>query len=102
LKELFGEKVLLGVGPKVADCVLLYSCGQDEAFPIDVWIAKVLSRSFPRLFVSGTGRRVFPNQGGKISTAAYAKISEAARAHFGQHAGYAQQYLYMAAREGGL
>lgn len=101
LKELFGEKVLLGVGPKVADCVLLYSCGKDEAFPIDVWITKVLRKSYPRLFLSNLNRRVSGDQKGKLSPSGYAKLSNTVRAHFGQYAGYAQQYLFVAAREEG-
>lgn len=99
LKELFGEKILLGVGPKVADCVLLYSCGKDEAFPIDVWIAKALAKSFPKLL--GPRLRSRLSSGGtKLSLGDYARISSSARAHFGRYAGFAQLYLYMAAREG--
>lgn len=36
-----------GVGPKVADCTLLYGCGRLECFPIDVWIRKVLDCFYP-------------------------------------------------------
>lgn len=32
-----------GVGEKVADCILLFAYGKDEAFPIDTWVKKVLS-----------------------------------------------------------
>ncbi len=35
-----------GVGPKVADCALLYGCGHIEAFPKDVWIKRALSDYF--------------------------------------------------------
>lgn len=35
-----------GVGPKVADCALLYGCGHIEAFPKDVWIKRALSEFF--------------------------------------------------------
>lgn len=35
-----------GVGPKVADCVLLYGCGHIEAFPKDVWIKRALEEYF--------------------------------------------------------
>jgi N-glycosylase/DNA lyase len=99
LKELLGEKLLLGVGPKVADCVLLYSCGKDEAFPIDVWIAKVLAKSYPRILGQNL-RRKYAHEGKvKLAPSDYTKISERARSYFGPYAGYAQQYLYMAARE---
>ncbi len=36
-----------GVGPKVADCVLLFGCGKYEAFPKDVWINRALEQMFP-------------------------------------------------------
>lgn len=99
LTELFGEKLLLGVGPKVADCVLLYSCGKDEAFPIDVWIARVIAKSYPRL-LGPTMKRKFATEGKvKLSPGDYAKISAKVRARFGAYAGYAQQYLFAAARE---
>ncbi len=37
---------ITGVGPKVADCVLLFSCGHIEAFPKDVWIKRALEVLF--------------------------------------------------------
>lgn len=37
---------LKGVGPKVAECVLLYGCGRLECFPIDVWIRRALETEF--------------------------------------------------------
>lgn len=43
------QKTLLtikGVGPKVADCALLYGCGHIEAFPKDVWIKRALDTYF--------------------------------------------------------
>lgn len=39
-----------GVGPKVADCVLLFSCRQYESFPKDVWIKKAMAQLFPKGF----------------------------------------------------
>jgi len=99
LTELFGEKLLLGVGPKVADCVLLYSLGKDEAFPIDVWIARVLVKSYPHLLPQSLLRRLAPDAKFKLSTREYRRVSSSIRSHFGTFAGYAQQYLYMAARE---
>ena len=36
-----------GVGPKVADCALLFGCGRLDAFPIDVWIKRILARFYP-------------------------------------------------------
>jgi N-glycosylase/DNA lyase len=99
LAELFGQKLLPGVGPKVADCVLLYSFGKDEAFPIDVWIARVLARAYPRLLGPELRKKLSPQGRAKLSSSDYDKISARVRAYFGGYAGYAQQYLYMAARE---
>jgi N-glycosylase/DNA lyase len=35
-----------GVGPKVADCVLLYGAGRMDAFPVDVWIKRILESCY--------------------------------------------------------
>jgi N-glycosylase/DNA lyase len=68
---------LPGVGPKIADCVLLFAYGFQTAFPVDVWIMKALRQLyFP-------GRR-----------ASLARLREFAATHFGPNAGYAQQYLF--------
>lgn len=37
---------LQGVGPKVADCILLFSMGKKDVFPIDTWIEKVMKKYF--------------------------------------------------------
>lgn len=37
-----------GVGPKVADCVLLFGLGEAEAFPADVWIKRAMASLFPK------------------------------------------------------
>ena len=74
---------LYGVGPKVADCVCLFSLGFLEAFPIDVWIERVIQRHYG--IFTATGK-------------SYAKKSKAARDYFGRYAGYAQEYLYYFSR----
>lgn len=38
---------IVGVGPKVAECVLLYSCEKTEAFPVDVWVKRIVSELYP-------------------------------------------------------
>lgn len=43
-KELMKIK---GIGPKVAECVLLFACKRFEVFPIDVWIKKVMANLYP-------------------------------------------------------
>lgn len=39
---------ICGVGPKVADCALLYGCGRVECFPADVWIKRVVASFYPQ------------------------------------------------------
>ncbi len=95
-EEILGKKTLMGIGPKVADCVLLFSCGKDSAFPIDVWMAKVLSREYPRLLDRELKEKLSSKVSGQgsLSEATYERLSDAARAYFGDYAGYAQQYLF--------
>lgn len=73
---------LNGVGPKVADCVLLFAFEKFEAVPVDVWIERILRTKY----VGGEKKP------------AYAKAGAYAREHFGKFAGYAQEYLF-ASRE---
>jgi N-glycosylase/DNA lyase len=92
------------VGPKVADCVLLFSCEKNEAFPIDLWITRALARFYPSLLDQRLLAKVARKEGGKMRTkvtlsrSEYENSSASARNHFGEYAGYAQQYLYMLAR----
>jgi N-glycosylase/DNA lyase len=73
-----GELMQLpGVGRKIADCVLLFACGFQTAFPVDVWVMKALRQLyFPR-------RRVTPK-----------RLQRFSETYFGPNAGYAQQYLF--------
>jgi len=91
LQELISETsgMTFGVGPKVADCVLLYSLHKTEAFPIDVWILRCLERFYPEE-TGGSVRSLTPKK--------YFAISEAMRMKFGRYAGYAQLYLYVKMR----
>ena len=73
---------LPGVGRKIADCVLLFGLGRHEAFPIDTWVQRILERAY--------GLAGWPST----------QLQQFARAHFGPGAGYAQQYLFAAARAG--
>lgn len=43
-------KKIKGVGPKVAECVLLFGMYRKEAFPVDVWIKRVLADYYPNGF----------------------------------------------------
>ena len=46
-EELFEKLVLLdGVGPKVANCIMLFAYNRLESFPIDVWVKRVMAEVF--------------------------------------------------------
>jgi len=81
-----------GVGPKVADCVCLFSLGKLEAFPIDVWMIRCLASNYPSL-LEPLRRNV-----SQLTNNKYQEWSKAMRSHFGRYAGYAQQYLYSKTR----
>lgn len=76
---------LNGVGPKIADCVLLFAYGFPKAFPVDVWIRRALEHLYFR------GRSVRPE-----------RLNRFIETHFGPWSGYAQQYLFHAVRTGAL
>lgn len=59
-------RTVRGVGPKVAECVLLYGMGRLEAFPMDVWMKRAMAVLFPGMTPSD----------------------------FGPYAGIAQQYIF--------
>ncbi len=82
----------LGVGPKVADCVLLFSLGKYEAFPLDVWIKRVVLQYYSHLLPKELAQKL--SQSVKLSNSEYSKISAVCRTYFGEYAGYAQEYLY--------
>jgi len=73
---------LPGVGAKVANCVMLFGYERIKAFPIDVWIERVLREKY------------FPRKR-KVTSAS---LAEFAANYFGTHGGYAQQYLFHHAR----
>ncbi|MFQ6135357.1 MAG: DNA-3-methyladenine glycosylase family protein, partial [Nitrososphaerales archaeon] len=90
-----GRKILLGVGPKVADCILLFSLEKLEAFPIDVWIRRAVLKFYPHLFGSGSIRHLVSSlKNSSIGPAEYQAVSQTMRSYFGEYAGYAQEYLY--------
>ncbi|MBO55383.1 MAG: 8-oxoguanine DNA glycosylase [Dehalococcoidia bacterium] len=67
-----------GIGPKIADCILVFSLEKMEAFPIDVWVRRAL------------GDWYFPNQ----KTPSNQILQSWAQNYFGSYGGYAQQYLF--------
>lgn len=62
-----------GIGPKVADCALLFGCHRLDCFPMDVWMKRIMAIGFP-----GQDKSIF-----------------------GPYAGVAQQYLFHYARTSG-
>lgn len=72
---------LMGVGSKVADCILLFGAGKDRAFPVDTWVIKLMNEFYVDNLKS------------------MKKIKEAGINIFGDKAGLAQQYLFFYARE---
>ncbi|SIR61230.1 DNA-3-methyladenine glycosylase family protein [Natronorubrum thiooxidans] len=74
----------VGVGDKVADCVLLFSLGFDEAVPLDTWLKSAIEEYYPDC------------DGGS-----YATTSRAIRDRLGgEYAGYAQTYIFHHLRTG--
>ncbi len=73
---------LAGVGPKVANCALLFAYERLTAFPIDVWIERVLLSLYFKKKRKVTAKR----------------LREFAAKYFGPYGGYAQQYLFHHAR----
>lgn len=74
---------LPGIGPKAADCVLLFGFSRYEAFPIDVWIRRIMQQYYPDTAAEGP-----------FTPKEYERIRRFAQGYFGRYAGYAQEYLY--------
>jgi N-glycosylase/DNA lyase len=80
---------LHGVGPKAADCILLFGFQKYEAFPVDVWIRRIMQEQYlPDL-----------SSDGPMTNREYDTIRHFARKHWGEYCGWAQEYLY-AGRDG--
>ncbi len=91
-KEIDTQKVrdtlltLPGVGPKVADCILLFSTLKRlEVFPIDVWVRRVMNELY-----------IHNAQEEKVNKK---EIEKLAKQKYGNLAGIAQQYLFYWKRE---
>ena len=70
-----------GVGPKVSDCILLFTGTKYDVFPTDVWVKRVMEELY------------FKRE------AKMKEIQEFVADYFGEYAGFAQQYLFYYARE---
>lgn len=82
-----GKELLMtlpGVGPKVSDCILLFAFNKDEAFPVDVWVKRVMEHFYLK---EDTNVKKIGYHGKRL---------------FGDLAGFAQQYLFYYAREEGI
>ena len=77
-------KKLAGVGPKVSNCILLFSLKKSDSFPVDVWVKRIMEYFY---FKEDTKNSV---------------ISKFAKEKYGELGGYAQQYLFYYAREENL
>ena len=75
---------LHGVGPKVANCILLFGLDKFESFPIDVWVKEAMNKLYG------------------IDKEDVRGMAEYAEKHFGEYGGIAQQYLFYAMRSGGF
>lgn len=75
---------LPGVGDKVADCVLLFGCEHAEAFPVDVWVERLMNAWFDLREKNRT------------------RLAQRSRELLGNNAGLLQQYLFHAARTGAI
>jgi N-glycosylase/DNA lyase len=73
---------LPGVGAKIANCVMLFAYERLRAFPIDVWIERVLKQQY------------FPRK----KNVTEPRLREFSETYFGEYGGYAQQYLFHHAR----
>jgi N-glycosylase/DNA lyase len=81
-----------GVGAKVADCILLFSLGKMEAFPVDVWVKRAILNHYSDKLPTEFAQRLSKQE--SISSSDYEKLNEFGRKYFGEYAGYAQEYLY--------
>ena len=70
-----------GVGEKVANCVALFSLGYRNAFPVDVWVKRVMEETY---FGQDTSKE---------------EIMKFAKSKFGEYGGYAQQYHFYHMRD---
>jgi len=73
---------LPGIGPKVADCFLLYGLGKTEAAPVDIWIHRIVRKLY--------------FHGASVSAE---KVARFLRERYGMWAGYVQLYLFHYARK---
>ncbi len=74
----------MGIGPKVSDCIMLFSMQKYSAFPVDVWVKRAMNYFYLAPDVS------------------LKKIRDFGISKFGKLSGFAQQYLFYYARENNI
>lgn len=79
---------LEGIGPKIADCILLFSMHQDSAFPVDRWVLRAMKRYFPAAHRTIEGEDA-------PTRSQYLQIVQKARAAFGKKCGLSSEYLFL-------
>ncbi len=70
----------VGVGPKVADCVLLFSLGKKEVIPVDTHVHQIASKHYGMKLASGKGT---------MTPKLYEAVNEKLTAVWGDYAGWA-------------
>ncbi len=81
-----------GIGPKIASCMALMSLGKLDAFPVDRWVLRALAECDLSAMPPGLEERV--RSGRALREAQQYRVAKWAGEHFGQFAGYANQYLF--------
>ena len=81
---------VLGIGNKVADCILLFSLEKSEAFPLDRWMLRILQKYYSNRFQLTTKT---------LTNNSYDDVHQKIVDYFGKYAGYSQQYLFKMERE---
>ncbi len=76
-------KIIKGVGDKVGNCILLFSMNKYEAFPVDIWMKRIMEQVY--------------NIKGKPD-----EIRKKSEKIFGEYSGFVQQYLFYYASQGKL
>ena len=77
-----------GIGPKIADCIMLFSLDHWSAFPVDRWVLRAMKRHFRSVKLLGAGEEA-------PTATQYRKIVEKARKHLGDRCGLASEYLFL-------
>ena len=77
-----------GIGPKIADCILLFSMDHGSAFPVDRWVLRAMRQYFPSVKLGNAGKEA-------PTPSEYLRIVRKARVVFGNRCGLASEYLFL-------